>query len=153
MITLQDTRISSRVFRRVLLISAGIFAVVVLGVLEVQAQVPIKTGSSVEVQPVTLKEELKRIILPKVEFKNLPADQAFAYLAKKGRELAIDQKGPGINVVLMIDRQKPMPIVTLSLEDIPLGEALRYVATYADLSMRIEARAVLIEEFPKGKAH
>ena len=96
-----------------------------------------------------LEAKLKAIILPNVAFTNATLDEAVAFLRIKSRDLDTSSVDPkGVNI-LVRPSDKPSPTITLDLRDVPLGQALRYVAELSGLEMRIEPFAVILA--PAGR--
>ena len=96
-----------------------------------------------------LEAKLKSIILPNVAFTNATLDEAVAFLRIKSRDLDTSSVDPkGVNI-LVRQSDKPTPSITLDLRDVPLGQALRYVAELSGLEMRVEPFAVILA--PAGR--
>ncbi len=116
-----------------------------------------------------INAKLSRIIVPRLEFRQATVREAIEFLKDKSRELDIAEPDPnrrGVNIVLKTDGAAAaapsvpglddtvLPDVpagggsdsqiTLSLSNIPLGEALRYVANLASLKVKVEEYAVAI---------
>ncbi len=107
-----------------------------------------------------LRRKLDRIIIPKLEFRDATVPEAIDFLKKKSVEL--DDLSPpgagGVNIVLKPDSglepttsqlpgasNNPLDTrITVSLTNIPLGEALKYVTGLANLKYKIEPHGVSI---------
>ncbi len=102
-----------------------------------------------------VQRKLERIIIPRLEFREATVREALEFLKKKASEL--DANSPagerGVNMVLKLgDLTPPTPDfpnpadarITVSLTNIPLVEALRYVTGLANLKFKIEPYAVSI---------
>ncbi|MFM8458360.1 MAG: hypothetical protein ACKOB0_05370, partial [Chthoniobacterales bacterium] len=107
---------------------------------------------------------LNRIIVPRVDFRDAPIQQAVSFLREQSRALDTADQGQGINIVLELpSRSAPPPAVavegeaaaaapppkisdriTLNLSNVPLFEVLRYVALQAGLKVKVEPVAVSI---------
>jgi general secretion pathway protein D len=110
---------------------------------------------------------LNRIIIPRVDFRDATIRQAVNFLQQRSRDLdttEIDPERRGVNIVLKLpSTPAPMPAalevegetpapatfspdarITLNLSNVPLYEALRYVATLAGLKVKVEPFAVSI---------
>jgi general secretion pathway protein D len=111
---------------------------------------------------------LNRIIIPKVDFRDATVRQAITFLAQRSRDLdttEADADQRGVNIVLKLPSTPPVvsPVagdlldggaapaaptpesrITLNLTDVPLYEALRYVATLAGLKVKVEPFAVSV---------
>ena len=78
----------------------------------------------------------KGIILPKVELRDAPIRDAVSFLATKSREL--DPDGKGVNIAVQLP-ETDTTTITLSLENVPLSEAMEYLAELAGLRLEIGA--------------
>ena len=108
---------------------------------------------------------LNRIIIPRVDFRDATVRQAVSFLQQRSRDLDTSETDPerrGINIVvklpasvtpppaaLEVEGEAPAaPVysgdnrITLNLSNVPLYEALRYVATLAGLKVKVEPFAV-----------
>ena len=113
-----------------------------------------------------IEENLKTIILPSVEFADTPLKDALDFLQQRSVELDINEADPakkGINIVLDVGLTgdggfgneggadtKPegggvgdTPI-TLRLTNVPIGEALRYTTSLAQLKYKVEPHAIVV---------
>lgn len=102
-----------------------------------------------------IENKLKTIRLPSVEFVNTPLREAIQYLQQRSVEL--DTEGDiakrGINIILDLSASSPKEgsaedigntPITLSLNNVPLAEALRYTTSLAQTKYKVESHAVLI---------
>ena len=110
-----------------------------------------------------LMSRLNRMIVPTLNFRDAPVQEAVAFLRRQSREL--DQgpdSGGGINIVLEVPTTPPpsatptgeepgtaAPVafsdkITLNLSNVPLYEAIRYVALQAGLAVKVEPFAVTL---------
>ena len=108
---------------------------------------------------------LNRIIIPRVDFRDATVRQAVGFLQQRSRDLDTSETDPerrGINIVVKLPASAPQPSaalevegeapaaplysgdnrITLNLSNVPLYEALRYVATLAGLKVKVEPFAV-----------
>lgn len=107
---------------------------------------------------------LNRIIIPRVDFRDATVRQAVGFLQQRSRDLDTSETDPerrGINIVvklpasvtaapaaLEVEGETAAPVtagdgrITLNLSNVPLYEALRYVATLAGLKVKVEPFAV-----------
>ncbi len=108
---------------------------------------------------------LNRIIIPRVDFRDATVRQAVTFLQQRSRDLDSTERTPdqrGVNIFLKLpapgtavalpsgefDDITPAPVpsgdnrITLNLNNVPLYEALRYVATLAGLKVKVEPFAV-----------
>jgi general secretion pathway protein D len=110
---------------------------------------------------------LNGIIIPSVDFRDATVRQAVGFLQQRSRDLDTTEDDPerrGINIVLKLPpTSAPAPgslmvedaavastgynadsRITLNLSNVPLYEALRYVATLAGLKVKVEPFAVSV---------
>jgi beta-lactamase regulating signal transducer with metallopeptidase domain len=85
-----------------------------------------------------------RLVLPRADFQEASLPEVIQFLQKKSIEL--DPKKQGLNFLLKVQGQ-PTPDairISLSLREVPLSEAIRYVAELAGLELRFEENAVVL---------
>ena len=117
------------------------------------------TGAStiVEQNPIDMKgtssisRKLDEIVIPQISLQDETVRDAVDKLQKKSRLLDTMESDPskkGVNIVLKLDPTKEASDggtkINLSLNAIPLGEALKYIASAANLKVKIEPYAVAI---------
>lgn len=110
--------------------------------------------------------KLNRIIIPRIDFKDATVRQAISFLQQRSRDLdsaEAEAERRGVNIVLKLPTTPATPAaatgteggesqvaptgdarINLSLTNVPLYEALRYVATLAGLKVKVEPFAVSI---------
>ncbi len=103
--------------------------------------------------------KLDRIIIPKLEFREATIREAVEFLKMKSVELDTDSppEERGFKIVLKLDENPAVPgipgldsvrpedaRITVSLTNIPLGEALKYVTGLANMKFKVEPNAVVI---------
>ncbi len=93
----------------------------------------------------SLREKLRRIVFPEVEFAETALRDALDYLAIRGKEL--DVQGPpeqrGVNIILSgSDPAVSSTPISLRLRNAPLDTILDYVAQLARMKVRVEDVAV-----------
>jgi hypothetical protein len=104
-----------------------------------------------------LNRKLERIVIPRLEFKEATVPEAIEFLARKVSDLDFDSPAGerGVNIELdakAASRQSTapgalnpqVPRVTVSLTNIPLIEALRYVTSLAGLKFTTSERGITI---------
>ncbi len=118
-----------------------------------------KNGDSIMAHPnadstAAIKEKLRKIIIPKIDFNQADIRSVVEQLAQVSR----DQDGAtnaGVNIIVspdvgtapvpgVVTTTPPVPLITLKLKDVPLGVALDYITANADLKYRVEPNAVVI---------
>lgn len=90
------------------------------------------------------RKRLEEMIVPKVDFQNLPARKAIESLRSMSRELSPDKAA--INFVWMAGDDSKLTPVTLSLEKVPMLDVIRYVAEAARLNVRVDSHAVVFRQ-------
>jgi general secretion pathway protein D len=116
------------------------------------------TGAStiIEQNPIEVKgtasisRKLQEIRIPQLSLADENVREAVEKLQKKSRQL--DTNSPegmrGVNIVLKLDPASEAldggVKINLALNDLPLGEALKYIASAANLKVKIEPYAVAI---------
>ncbi len=111
----------------------------------------------VEQSPIEVKNtgaisrKLQEIRIPQLTLSDESVRDAVEKLQKKSRTLDTTETDPakrGVNIVLKLDPAKEAvdggTKINLSLNDLPLGEALKYIASAANLKVKIEPYAVAI---------
>lgn len=83
----------------------------------------------------------RAIVLPQIEFRDALLPDVIQFLQQAS--VSNDPGKKGVNLVLDLKDRKPAAI-TLSLRNIPLSEALRYVAELCGLRVKYEPKAVVI---------
>ncbi|MGB8166766.1 MAG: M56 family metallopeptidase, partial [Chthoniobacteraceae bacterium] len=89
----------------------------------------------------TVMEKAGKIILPKVEFRSASIHEAIDFLKKKSVEL--DPEHKGVNIVLK-EPEFGYVGVTLNLANVPLIEAVKYVADLTGLKISTEPFAIIL---------
>jgi general secretion pathway protein D len=117
------------------------------------------TGAStiVEQAPIDVKgtsdigRKLKEIKISQLSLSDESVRDAVELLQKKSRQLdtnETDLSKRGVNIVVKLDPSKEAidggTKINLSLNDLPLGEALKYIASAANLKVKVEPYAVAI---------
>ncbi|MDD5199017.1 MAG: hypothetical protein PHC88_04380 [Terrimicrobiaceae bacterium] len=99
----------------------------------------------------SINRKLEEIRIPSINFREATVREALDYI--KQRAKALDQNEPdqnkrGINIVLKLGPESQAADsaqrITLALTDVPLGEALKYIATAASLKIKVEPYAVAV---------
>jgi general secretion pathway protein D len=94
-----------------------------------------------------INNKLDEIIIPRIDFTDSSIKEALDFIKKRAADLDTgDSDNKGINIILKLKPDSPdasYPI-TLSLSDVPLREALRYVTEAANLKIKIETHAVVV---------
>ncbi|WP_395743633.1 hypothetical protein [Prosthecobacter sp.] len=95
-------------------------------------------------------EKLNTIIIPTYPTEKVTLAEAVEFLRIQSREHDTAAPEPwdrGVNIVIITGSERRLPASSsLSLRDVPLGEALRHVTELVDLKYTIEPHAVAIRE-------
>ena len=89
----------------------------------------------------SLSAGLKKVILPKVDFQDATAREAFTFVAQQIEKVSGGKQS--LNVVWMVPEGQEKK-VTLALRDIPAFEAMRYIAAASNLQLEYDKFAVKI---------
>jgi len=90
-----------------------------------------------------LEAALRNIIIPTVDFRDATVREAVAFVSQKVRELSGGKRS--VNVVWMVPpEQADSARVTLSLQNVPASEVLRYIGDSSNLRFSYDAHAVKI---------
>jgi general secretion pathway protein D len=87
-------------------------------------------------------EKLRTMMIPKLDFSGATLEEVVEYLRIRSRDL--DPKGRGVDFVLNLPQEGRSRLISLSLENVPLEDVLRYVTQMAGAAYRVEERAVMI---------
>lgn len=121
-----------------------------------RAQGPTDGRTTAQPAPVAeIRRKLDTIVIPKVEFREATIADALSYLVRQSVELDTAESDPakrGVKIVLNLNAGDPAlqpealnPLharITVSLRDIPLVEAVKYVTSLTNLKFRLNARGV-----------
>lgn len=91
------------------------------------------------------QQKLATIVVPSVEFDEVPFEEAIDYIRARSQELdsSSDPEKRGINLVVMPRRgETEPPTVSLKLRDIPLADLIRYVCEVAGYKPRVVGELV-----------
>ena len=99
----------------------------------------------------SITRKLQEIRIEKLVLQDDSVREAIAKLQKKSRDLDTGESDPtkkGVNIVLKLDPAKESADggtrISLALNDLPLGEALKYVASAANLKVKVEPYAAAL---------
>ncbi len=85
---------------------------------------------------------LRSTMVPKVDFSGATLEEVIEYLRVRSRDL--DPKGRGVDFVISLPEEVRNRVISLSLQEAPLEEVLRYAVEMAGAAYRVEDRAVTI---------
>jgi general secretion pathway protein D len=91
-----------------------------------------------------LANKLITIIIKNINFTDVNIQTVVRYLAEESKRL--DTLGAGINIALGINEEElaNVPTVTMNLENIPLGEVIRYLCQTCGLKYRVDDQVLTI---------
>jgi hypothetical protein len=91
-----------------------------------------------------LESALRKIVIPTVDFRDVTVREAVAFVSQKVRELSGGKQS--VNVVWMVSPEQTADArVTLSLQNVPASEVLRYIGDASNLRFSYDALAVKIQ--------
>jgi hypothetical protein len=91
---------------------------------------------------VELRQKLENTILPEVKVREAAAADVIESLRAQYKKLAGGQNE--INIVWQVPPGRQLPKITLSLRNVPMLDAIRYVTELAKLKFRVDDHAVVI---------
>jgi hypothetical protein len=100
-----------------------------------------------------LQASLRKINIPAVDFRDVTVREAVAFVAQKVHELSGGKQS--LNVVWMVPSETTDSTrITLSLQNVPASEVLRYIGDASDLRFTYDTHAVKIRPMtrPSGEA-
>jgi len=99
----------------------------------------------------SINRKLEEIRLPSINFREATVREALDFVKQRAKALDTtepDEAKRGINIVLKLDPSTQAADtaqrITLAFTDVPLGEALKYIATAAGLKIKVEPYAVAV---------
>lgn len=101
----------------------------------------------------SIVRKLDEIMIPNIKFTDATVREAIEKLQQRSveedrrrrREQGLTDDGDlGVNIVLKLDAAAQSQQVTLELNDVPLRQALEYIASQANLKIKVDPYAVLI---------
>lgn len=92
-----------------------------------------------------LLKKLTTIVLPRVRFEEASVKEVFTFVKEQARSLDLDTEHP-FNFVFKCAPEALDRKVTLDMDRIPLGEAIRYICMGSDLSYRVDGYAIVVSD-------
>ncbi|MBK8091440.1 MAG: tetratricopeptide repeat protein [Verrucomicrobiaceae bacterium] len=93
----------------------------------------------------SILDKLHTYQMPRVEFEKATIDEVIELLRLRSRDL--DPQGKGIDFVISLPDENRKTPISLSMQNVPMDEVLRYVAQLAGVTYRVEQHAVVISSF------
>ena len=130
-------------------LTVRISGAVLLAILALGGATRAQAFESDETAAAKLTRKLQAIVIPRLDFRDATVAEAVEFLKKKSAELDTAEPDPakrGVNFVLNLGAapEAAPQRLTLSLSNIPLLEALKYVTGLASLKFKVERSAVVI---------
>lgn len=94
-----------------------------------------KSGSEI------IRDKLRKIILPKVDFSGVTLDEVVELLRVRSRDL--DDEGRGISFIISAPPESRGKTISLNLSSVPLEEVLRYVGEMCGVTYKVDDHAVI----------
>ena len=93
----------------------------------------------------SIRDKLKNIIIKKLDFDDATVSSVISYLSKESKRLD-ETDNAGISIILRVDddTEDTLERITMSMDEIPFEEALKYICLATDLQYKIEEHAVII---------
>ena len=96
-----------------------------------------------------LAQKMQTIIIPKIEFDQVPLPEALNYLRAEARKH--DPQKMGVNLVLLTREESP-PKITLNVRNLSLDSSLRFVTELAGYAYEVREQAVVVSKpVPQSK--
>ena len=92
----------------------------------------------------SMEEDLKNIFLS-LDFNNATIEEATNFLSVESKRL--DPSHKGVNFIIQPEASSSAKPVTLTLNNVPMGEALRYVCQLANVKFKVQDYAISIVPF------
>ena len=99
-------------------------------------------------QPNATQAALQQVILPRVDVREATLAEVLEFLRQKGNQIA--EGKVAINFVTQLDDTQKAAKITLSLQNVPFTEALRYIGELGGVQFVYERFAIVVK--PKGAA-
>ena len=104
------------------------------------------TGPGSKTPPNATQTALGQVILPRVDLREASLAEVLDFLRQKGNQIA--EGKVAINFVTQLDDTQKAAKITLSLQNVPFTEALRYVGELGGVQFVYERFAIVVK--PKG---
>ena len=96
-----------------------------------------------------LVQKMETIIIPKIEFTEVPLPEALNFLSAEARKH--DPQKMGVNIVLLT-REKTPPKITLNIRNLSLGSSLGFVTELTGYVYEVREQAIVVRKpIPQAK--
>lgn len=94
-----------------------------------------------------IQQKLKSIKIPRIDFKNVPLQDAVKYLQEQSKQY--DPENVGINIILRRspENENKKTVVNMVLANKTFGEVIHYFCMTNKFKFRVEENAVVIGDF------
>lgn len=92
----------------------------------------------------SLEADLAKIIIPQINFEDAPIGDVLEYLAARAEELTNGKLRPNI-IYKGTPEQRQNTLITLSVRNVPMTEAIRYVGQMSRTHFKYEEHAVVAD--------
>lgn len=93
-----------------------------------------------------IEEKLDTLIVSKVDFDRATINSVVGYLSRESKILDNEDEHKGVNIVLRLSNPSVVKPITLSLDEVPLGEVIKYVCLAAGLKYKIDDYGVVLHD-------
>ena len=103
--------------------------------------------SSDGTSPTPLEQKFKDIQIPGVQFFESPLNEVMAELQRQARKFDLKEKDPakkGLNIIAIKEQNEPFPNVTITLNSMPIGQMIQFIAKTVNWNYDIRADAVVV---------
>jgi Flp pilus assembly secretin CpaC len=97
--------------------------------------------------PTPLEQKLKDIQIPGVQFLESPLNEVMTELQRQSKKFDLKEKDPakkGLNIITLKHAEEPFPKVTITLNNMPLGQMIAFITEMVKWTYDIRADAVVI---------
>lgn len=105
-------------------------------------------AKSAEGEDLRLASKMEKLIFPRIQFQNATLEEAVEYLIVKSRDLdAPEERGIRWGVMIIVAdvaSTRSNAALSLDLKDVPMIEALRFIAELSGMKLKIEPQVVLL---------
>jgi len=99
--------------------------------------------------PTPLEQKLKDIQIPGVQFFESPLNEVMAELQRQAKKFDLKEKDPakkGLNIITIKEKDAPFPKVTITLNNMPLGQMIQFITETVKWNYEIRTGAVVISK-------
>ena len=105
-------------------------------------------GKSAGGEDLHLASKMEKLIFPQIQFQNATLEEAVEYMIVKSRDLDVTEETGirwGVTIIVAeVTARQSNAALSLDLKDVPMMEALRYIAELSGMKLKIEPQVVLL---------